>query len=202
MRIKMIPDEKITGIILAGGKSSRMGQDKGLIKLKGKRLIDIAIDHLQPFCHEIIISSASDNYKHLGFRTIPDEISGIGPMGGIYSSLKASLADMNFVLSFDMPLVSEDIIRFILNKIADSQITVPWEGAEFYQPLCGYYNKSVLNSMEKLISQENYKLIELFRKIRFNPLRIDNKLPFYKPYLFLNVNRPEDIREAEMLMPE
>jgi molybdenum cofactor guanylyltransferase len=79
---------QITGIILAGGQSSRMGTDKAMLQIDGKTLMERAIEICKPICHEILISSNNPKHENFGFTVIPDEIKNCGPMGGIYSCLK------------------------------------------------------------------------------------------------------------------
>jgi molybdenum cofactor guanylyltransferase len=79
---------QITGFILAGGQSSRMGTDKAMLQIDGKTLMERAIEICKPFCHEILISSNNPKHGNFGFAVISDEINNCGPMGGIYSCLK------------------------------------------------------------------------------------------------------------------
>jgi len=104
----------VTGIILAGGKSSRMGAEKGLQELCAKPLIHYAIEVLSGLCNTIIISSSSEAYKSLGHKVVADVIPGIGPMGGIYSALQQSKTEENLVLSCDLPFVSQELMSYIL----------------------------------------------------------------------------------------
>ena len=75
----------ITGIILSGGKSLRMGQDKGLMSLDGKFMIEHVIDHIKPLCKQILISANQEEYHKFGYPVVRDEIKDIGPAGGIVS---------------------------------------------------------------------------------------------------------------------
>ena len=191
---------KITGIILAGGKSSRMGTDKGLLELCGKPLISYAIEALTGLCQNIIISSSSDAYLPFGYKVIADEYPGIGPMGGIYSALKQSKTEKNLVLSCDLPFASTELLSFILKNSEGYQVAVPWQGDQHYEPLCGFYSLSVLDPMHAFIQNGNYKLPDLFKTIHINRLIINNKSDFYNPDLFLNVNSKHDLALAEKLM--
>ncbi len=190
----------VTGIILAGGKSSRMGTEKGLQELCGKPLITYAIRVLSGFCSEIIISSSSDAYQSFSFEVVADEFPGIGPMGGIYSALKHSKTEKNLVLSCDLPFVSEELMSFILENSAGYQVAVPWLGNQHYEPLCGFYNISLLDRIESYIQNGNYKLPDLFEEISINRLIISSSLEFYKEHLFLNVNSKSDLATAENVM--
>ena len=191
---------EVTGIILAGGKSSRMGTEKGLQELCGKPLIHYAIDVLQSVGSTIIISSSSDVYQEFGFQVVADEFPGIGPMGGIYSALKQSRTELNLVLSCDLPFVPTELLTFILSQAPGFEVAVPWQGAQHYEPLCGFYRLSVLNSIHSFIQRGNYKLPDLFEEIRLNRLVINKELPFFLDHLFLNVNSKHDLAAAENLI--
>jgi molybdopterin-guanine dinucleotide biosynthesis protein A len=191
---------EVTGIILAGGKSARMGTDKGLQELCGKPLISYTIQVLSELCSTILISTSSDVYRSFGYQTVADEIPGIGPMGGIYSALKQSKTRKNLVLSCDLPFVSVELLSYILNNSQGYQVAVPWEGDQHYEPLCGFYNLSILDQMNIYIQNNNYKLPDLFETITINRLIINNKLDFYSEDLFLNVNSNHDLALAENLM--
>ena len=191
---------EVTGIILAGGKSSRMGTDKGLQELCGKPLISYTIEVLSELCSTILISTSSDAYQSLGYTTIADEIPGIGPMGGIYSALKQSKTEKNLVLSCDLPFTSMELLSYILNQTEGYQVAVPWQGNQHYEPLCAYYNLSVLGQMRAFIQKENYKLPDLFKEISINKLIINNGLNFYEDHLFFNVNSKHDLATAENLI--
>jgi len=191
---------EVTGIILAGGKSSRMGTDKGLQELCGKPLINYAIQSLSGLCSTILISTSSDAYQSFGYKTVADEIPGIGPMGGIYSALKQSKTDINLVLSCDLPFVSKELLSFILKNSEGYQVAVPWQGNQHYEPLCGFYHLSVLDQMSSYIKHNNYKLPDLFEEISINRLVINKELDFYNEELFLNVNSKHDLALAENLM--
>ncbi len=99
--------EEVTGIILSGGKSSRLGEEKGLALFNGKPLIQYAIDILKPVCDKIIISANNqlDEYAKFGFEIVEDQVKGIGPMAGLIAGLNKSVTRYNFVLSCDTPFV-------------------------------------------------------------------------------------------------
>jgi len=190
----------VTGIILAGGKSTRMGTEKGLQLLNGKTLIEYAIEAISSVCDTIVISSNSDAYSNLNYKVIADEIPGIGPMGGIYSALKQSESESNLVLSCDLPFVSRKLLSYILQMAPGYDVAVPWEGNQHYEPLCAFYNKNTLPLMEQFIQNNVYKLPEFFNHILVNKLIIDHTLPFYAENLFFNVNSKHDISTASNMM--
>jgi molybdenum cofactor guanylyltransferase len=193
----MSPYMAVTGIILAGGKSSRMGKDKGLLELGGKMLAEIAIGNLSLLCSRILISSNSEDYTRFGLEVVADKIPDIGPMGGIYSSLLQSHTELNLVLSVDLPFINEGLLRYLLEQSEDVQAAVPWSGEEHFEPLCACYNHSVVPLMEEFIGSGNYKLPDLFSKIKLNRLIISDELPFFNSSLFKNINTPSDLESAK-----
>ena len=145
---------KITCIILSGGKSSRMGEDKALLKVGAKTIIEIMIDKLKPFCNEIIISADNvEKYSKFGYKVVPDKFKNSGPLAGIYSSLLESNTESNFVISCDLPLVSQNVIEKIINTDSDKEIILPVTNGKYHQ-LCGVYSKSVLERAEEILRKE------------------------------------------------
>lgn len=184
--------EDITGIILAGGKSQRMGMEKGLVVFHGQPLIQRAIAVLKVLCHKILISSNTSSYDHLGYKVVHDVMHDSGPMGGIYSCLRESKSRVNLV-SCDMPFVAADIYHLLANHAGDAWICVPWYENEHFEPLCGIYTKDCLPDMEAYINIKNYKLPELFLNTNFKALKIKDIYPKLKEYYFFNINSPSDL---------
>ena len=107
----MIEKKDITGIILAGGKSTRMGTDKGFLLLNNKPFVQYSIDALQPLVSEIIIVSDNPDYDRFGLKRINDTIKDAGPVAGICSGLEASSTAYNLILSCDIPLITSKILQ-------------------------------------------------------------------------------------------
>lgn len=190
----------VTGILLAGGKSSRMGTEKGLVELSGRKLIDIGIGLLSNLCDRILISSNSEFYRYTGLEIIPDIKPGIGPMGGLYSALMSSTSRANLVISVDQPFLTPGFLDFLLEQLVGFQAAVPCWGEEHYEPLSAGYDISVLSSIESFIQKGNFKLPDLFKEISINRLNVNIKQEFYHPNMFFNINSPHDLISAEKLM--
>lgn len=191
----------LTGIILSGGKSSRMGYEKGTTLLNGKPLIEYALNILLHVCETVIIGANTNDYDYLGCPVIKDEIHGIGPIGGIYSCLKASNTADNIVLSCDMPLIPAILTQYIFSEKVGYDAVIPVFN-QFSEPLCAYYNKSIVDKLEKSIHDQNYKLQEFFQNIKSKYLKIDSSLHFYNDNLFTNINSREDLIKIESLLSE
>lgn len=185
--------EKVTGIILAGGKSRRMGTEKGLVGFQGRPLISYAIDALAPHCDEILISANNDAYHQFGFRVIPDEIPGSGPMGGIWSCLKQSSNEVCAVLSCDTPLVDQEVIGKILRLSDGFDVAVPWHGDAFYEPLCAAYHKRLLPVFGGFIAEGNFKIPDLIDKVNSRKIPTGPQGEFGSE-VFYNVNSRKDLK--------
>ncbi len=183
---------KITGIVLAGGRSSRMGEDKSLMRLNGKTLIEYSIDALRPICEKVIISSNNPNYDFTGCEVWPDELPDQAPIIGIYSCLKRSETELNIILSCDIPLMSASMIGFLLAKSADYDITVPVHDNGQIEPLCGVYKKSSLAILKEFIESGNFRLNDCIRSASYQFIPVDAQIPCNTPNLFLNINTPSD----------
>lgn len=204
--------------MLAGGKSSRMGGEKGLKLLDGKPMIAYALEALAPWCTEILISSNSHAYDHLGCRVVPDISTNSGPMGGIYSCMLQSQVekentkasppsnkdteknkDWFFVLSCDVPRITSEIVAHIISLSGDADITVPWHGGEHYEPLCAVYNSRLLPLMESYISAGNFKIPDLIKQVYSDRIPVHND-PVLEEADFYNVNTRDELHTLGKLI--
>ena len=179
---------KITGIVLAGGKSSRMGgADKGLVYFKGKHLIEYSLELLGKFCKTILISSKFDRYRAFGFELIKDEISEIGPIGGISSALNRSKTEINIFLPCDAPFVNRELIEYLLKEIDNYDAVVPTYKSKPQSTLL-VIKKSCVDIVSEEIQKKNYKLMFPLKRMNTKFVEIDESLPFYNQQLFANFN--------------
>jgi molybdopterin-guanine dinucleotide biosynthesis protein A len=187
--------KEITGIILAGGQSKRMGTDKGLILLNGKPLISYAIDTLSGFCDEIIISANDDAYNSFGLKVVPDLMTGQGPMGGIYSCLKAVKTKYAIVLSCDMPFVDRQIIELLLTGQKHFQAVLPGYN-NFMQPVCALYNSEILPLIEHHLFSGKLKLAGFVEMLNHKIVDISNE----DEYKLLSINTKSELLKAERMI--
>ena len=152
----------LTGVVIAGGKSTRMGFDKSQIVYKGKSFLQNAIDLLTPFVDEVIISSNTIDNKD--YRVINDIHSDVGPMGGIEASLKAMRSQKALILPVDMPLLSANAIEFLLSRMEDSKQASIFEIQGRWQSLVGVYDVSLLPTIASQLERKDYKLKHLLQK--------------------------------------
>ena len=198
----MIKD--ITGIILCGGKSSRMLTNKALLKLNGRTVIEIIAEKMKSIFSEVLISTNGiDDYNFLNLPLIKDIFTHKGPLAGIHSSLKYSSTEKNFIISCDMPLVSIELIKFIATYNSDKKIILP-EAEGRIQQLCGIYSKSISPIIEMIISNseknKNIKgsVFDLIERVSADIVNVES-LTFYDKNIFLNMNTPEDYEQIKKI---
>lgn len=178
----------LTGIILAGGKSSRMGQDKGLMSYKGRPMISFVIEALSPLCDSLIIVSNNEEYKQFGYPVFSDLIKDKGPLGGLYTGLTKSTTSANLVLSCDIPEIKTDFLKELYTFGLDYDLAFAQNEGKIH-PLIGYYNKSISEICHKRIENDQLKLRDLTEALNLGLFSAGN----YTTDLFRNVNSPIDI---------
>ncbi len=183
-----------TGYILAGGKSSRMGEDKGLKPFNGKPLIQTVINQMQLAIEKVIIVSNNTDYKQFGLEVIEDVVKNIGPAGGIYSALLHSISDKNFIVSCDMPNISAQAIQFMLDNCNTDAVWIP-QYKNKLEPLFGVYPKSCLLSWKKSLNKGTYKLTDLAENYKLEKIVVDSN-PLFSKNIFQNINTNDDFNNA------
>jgi molybdopterin-guanine dinucleotide biosynthesis protein A len=184
----------INAYILAGGKSSRMGTDKGLLLFEGKAMIQYVIEQLQPIFSKLVIVSNNPEYEKFGLEVIPDLIKDIGPAGGIYTALNHSDTQLNFIVSCDMPFITKEAIKFIIKNTNESQIVL-LENQGKLEPLFGIYAKDCEAVWLKLIQQNIIKLQKMVSYFKLKTIPVENNEIFMESF-FKNINTKEDFNNA------
>jgi molybdopterin-guanine dinucleotide biosynthesis protein A len=180
--------EDATAIILSGGKSSRMGQDKGLLPIGGIPLIDKIAGQLAGTFSEVLISGDAEKYSVPGTRTIPDIESDRGPLMGLLSTLRASNSELNWVTTCDMPEPNLSFVRKMIRHIGDYDAVVPVDSNGWKQPLIGLYRKGVTEAIEKQIEADKWSIRDLISTIRIKYIPLT-------PGWYRNLNTQQDYQD-------
>jgi len=175
--------------ILAGGKSSRMGEDKGLKLLQGKPMIQYVIESLTSYFPDIKISTGNPEYTIFGYALAVDIIPEKGPMGGIYTALKNSSGNDVFIISCDMPCISGSSIDSLLRQENKSATVAVCNG--MIQPLFGIYGKNLIPLLKEKIEQNQLGMTKFIKEINATLVEINNENEF------LNMNTPEEVKKFE-----
>ena len=151
----------ITGVVIAGGKSRRMGFDKASIVFNNATFLQRSIDLLNQFTPDILISSNACQSNE--YVIVPDEIENIGPLGGLYSCLRKSKYSKVFVVPVDMPLLDKEIITYLLDNADFSKSATIFQVLGRKHPLVGIYDVSLVSQIHSQIKKKDYKLLNLLQ---------------------------------------
>jgi molybdopterin-guanine dinucleotide biosynthesis protein A len=198
--VAKLDDQQIVGvaaIILAGGKSSRMGRPKALVTFGEQPLIAHLVRLLQQLFNKIIIVAAPEHdLPDLQATVVRDELPFQGPVGGIYYGLRAAGEESAFVTSCDAPFLNLALVRFLTEQISHSDVVVPyWQ--ERFQPLHAVYRASVAPLLGDQLERGELRPVTLFQRVRTLKIQEDEIRRFDPDGLsFLNMNTPEDYQAA------
>lgn len=192
-----IETREVTGVILAGGKSSRMGTDKCLMEFQGEKMISRAMDVFRGLFRDIIIvTNRPLDYLDQDARIVTDIFPGKGPIGGIHTGLFFSSNEHAFFAACDMPYFNTDFISYMAGRIGNYDIVVP-ETEEGIQPLHAIYSRRCLHRIKTLIGEDRLKVTGFYKG--FRTLAVTRQeIARFDPEnrIFYNVNTPEDLRGA------
>jgi molybdopterin-guanine dinucleotide biosynthesis protein A len=192
---------RITGVVQAGGKSTRMGgEPKALLELGGRRIIERVVDVVGAVCDEVLlVTNTPDLYRFLGLPMVPDVFPDHGSLGGIYSGLTAAPGDVAFTVACDMPFLLPEVARLVTAQAAEADVVLPRVGDQ-YETLHACYAKSCLGPMEARLRAGQLKIVGFFDEVRVRAIPEREVARFRDPALvFMNVNTPEDLRRARAL---
>lgn len=190
---------KAAAIILSGGKSSRMGTNKALLKINEKTNIERISDRLKPLFDDIIlVTNDLEQYEFLGLKIVSDQFPGMGPLAGVHAGLKASEYETNFIVACDMPFVSGELAQALVDKSSDYDAVIPVINGK-QQPLFAVFQKRAAIEVEQCIKQERLRMKHLLD--RLNVLYVTEKdLETNSSHdlerVFFNMNHPNEYEEA------
>ncbi len=183
----------VTGIILAGGKSTRMGVNKAFLKIGGCTIIEEIFSKFKNiFSRVIIIANEIERFNFLGAQITPDIIPSKGPLGGIYTGLIKSSSFHNFVTACDMPFLDQDVVEHVLEQSNGYDVVVP-EYKGRLEPLRAVYSKNCIIPIENQLRQNNLKITDFFQYVKTKVIT-DQVIARFDPEgaCFVNINTAED----------
>jgi len=171
----MVDIRNITGIVLAGGKSSRMGSDKGLLTINSKMFIVRVIDALKPLVDDIIIVSNNKTYDQFGYQRVTDIFKDSGPLAGLYSGLYHSETEFNLVLSCDIPMITTEVLYKLVDTDYKNYDVVQIQSEHKTMPLIAIYKKTCLNKCLELLKQGERRLRFAVSQLNTKTIIIDSE---------------------------
>jgi molybdopterin-guanine dinucleotide biosynthesis protein A len=189
----------MTGVILSGGKSFRMGQDKAFIKIAGLPMIERILRVLKTLFEEtLIVANETDPYRKLGTSIYTDAIPGRGALGGLYTGLLLSSFESSFCVACDMPFLNPSLVSFLSDRIGAHDAVVP-RTADGLQPLHAVYSKTCLGAIRRVIEERKDKVVDFYPlvDVKVIPEGDFSFLDGWKES-FVNVNTPEDLNQLKV----
>lgn len=186
-----------SAVILAGGKSSRMGFDKSMMIIDQGKLIDNTISKLEEIFDDIIISVNSIdkklifNYDNL----VVDKVVDAGPLGGILSALEQSKSQNLFIIPCDMPNIDMDYIKYLMAQMDNNEAILSGHNDKL-EPFPGFYSKAIIPNIETMLSENKRSMTSLISLVKSKIVTEDDwKGLNFKEEMFINLNTIEDIKK-------
>jgi molybdenum cofactor guanylyltransferase len=194
------PIRLFSAFVLAGGMSSRMQQNKALLRFRDHYLIEYAIDVLEQLTADIRIIGDPLKYEFLRKPVIPDEVASHGPLCGIYTGLNISTNKYNLFLACDMPLMKPEFFRLLLERIGDADAAVMRLIEGKVEPLAAVYSKSGIPTIEGNMGLQYYKITDFLDRTRVVYLGEEELFEIgLSARIFTNINTPEDLLSLESI---
>lgn len=183
----------VTGVILAGGSSSRMGSNKALLLHRNGRIIEGIYRTLAELFEEVIIvTNTPELYQFLPCRKVPDIYPGKGVVAGIHAGLSQSRGGGIFVVGCDMPQLQGELIRHLTTLAEGADVVMPLS-AGGYEPLHAIYGKGCLPALEELLRNGDQRVISLLPRVRVREVPAEEVALFDEGFdSFVNINTPDD----------
>jgi molybdopterin-guanine dinucleotide biosynthesis protein A len=191
----------ITGVIQAGGKSTRMGGDpKALMELGGRPIVARVLDVVRQVTERVLlVTNTPDLYAFLGLPMVPDVFPEGGSLGGIYSGLRAAPGDAAFTVACDMPFLSASVARLVVARAGEADVVAPRIG-EQWETLHACYGKACLAPMERRLREGRLRITGFFGEVRVLAITEAEVAAVGDPArVFMNVNTPDELARARVL---
>jgi molybdopterin-guanine dinucleotide biosynthesis protein A len=180
--------------ILAGGQSTRMGQDKAFLEVGGRRVIDRVLDVISSLSDDLFISTNSPElYHEFGLRLVPDVYPGKAALGGIFSAIQAARHDRVLVVACDMPFLNQKLLQHLIELAPTADVVAPLIDPPQPETLHAIYSKACLPAIEPRLLANRLRIIGFFDEVSVRLVERAEVAQFDPHfYSFLNMNTPEE----------
>ncbi|SFD77120.1 molybdenum cofactor guanylyltransferase [Lentibacillus persicus] len=188
----------VSGVVLSGGKSTRMGKTKSLLDLNGRPVISHVTDEMEAFCDDTaVITNDPAAYQFLGFDLYQDRYKEKGPLAGIETAIQHIDADVYVMAACDTPFIHRAVYHHLIESLGYADAVIPIYNDRMH-PLSGIYTKHVLSPIQNLLDENERKIRTLFNAISVNYMT--NFSGISEDVLnkhFFNMNYPEQYEMAK-----
>jgi FdhD protein len=192
---------KITGVIQAGGRSTRMGgEPKALLELGGKRIVERVVEALGAVLDDLlVVTNTPERYEFLRLPMVADRYPDGGSLGGIFTGLEAAGGDAAFTVACDMPFLSPAVVRLVLARAGDADVVIPRVDGQ-YETMHALYAKACLAPMEARLRAGQLRIVGFFPDVRVLEIDAAAVARHRAPEVaFMNVNTPDELARARAL---
>ena len=189
---------EISGIILSGGKSQRMGKDKAFLKIGQKPIIETITDLFQKLFKEtLIVTHRKDSYLYLGVGVHEDISPNQGALGGLYTGLFRSNFFNSFAVACDMPSLDAGVINYLCQEAEGYDVVVP-RTEDGFQPLHALYSKTCLEPIRSVLKEKMTRIVDFYPRVRVRVVEAREFLSI-DPEMrsFVNINTPEELNRLK-----
>jgi molybdopterin-guanine dinucleotide biosynthesis protein A len=194
----------VTGVIQAGGRSTRMGgEPKALLELGGKRIVERVVDAVAAVLSDLLlVTNTPERYAFLGLSMVTDVFPEGGALGGIYTGLRAAAGDAAFTVACDMPFLHPAIVRAVVEREGEGDVVIPRSGGQ-WETMHAVYGTRCLGPMEACLRAGRLKIAGFFPEVRVVAIDAAVLARYRAPEIaFMNVNTPEEYARAQALAAE
>jgi molybdopterin-guanine dinucleotide biosynthesis protein A len=195
---------RVTGVIQAGGRSTRMGgQPKALLELAGRRIIERVLDAVAPVVDDVlIVTNTPELYAFLDLAMVADVYPDHGSLGGIFSGLAAAPGEAAFTVACDMPFLHREVVRLVVARAGEGDVVIPRVGEQL-ETMHAVYGKACLAPIEARLAAGQLKIVDFFDRVRVVEIEAAAVARHRAPeVVFMNVNTPEELARARALAAE
>jgi molybdenum cofactor guanylyltransferase len=190
--------DAVTGFVLAGGKSRRMGEDKAFLQLESRSLLEGALALASAAANDVWIAGSVQKFAAFG-HVVEDIYPECGPLGGIHAALSKTVTDLNLIIAVDLPSVQADFLRYLVAQAREnSAVVVVPNACGRLQPLCAVYRRGFTAVAERSLRAGKYRIDSLFGEV---PTRVidqqELKQTGFSEEMFRNLNTREDWEQAK-----
>ncbi len=190
------PYSQVSLALLAGGRSTRMGEDKAFAPFGEGTLLEWVRDRVAPlFPHTFIVAREPERFRELGLAVVRDAVDETGSVVGIYTAVLASPSERVVCVACDMPFVSPGLVRALAERSAGFDAFVPRHDGQL-EPLCAAYGKGCLDALLDFIKAGGRRLQDVYPGLNTGYLDLDDRRFGHPRRLFANTNTPDELEAA------
>ena len=195
---------KVTGVIQAGGQSTRMGgRAKALLELGGRRIIERVLAALAPAVDDVlVVTNTPELYAFLDLPMVADVYPDHGSLGGIYSGLEAAPGHAALTVACDMPFLHPGVVKLVASRAGEGDVVIPRVGPQL-ETMHAAYGKACLPHIAERLVAGQLKIVDFFARVRVVEIAEADVARFRDPRVaFMNVNTPDELERARALATE